>query len=648
MVLPPGMRPPPGGGGPDFDPDLPPPLFDLPPELLGPEREAAPPPQDEVPPPIEPGKVLERIERAVSFWSERDSRMDEDYGLYKMAVELSGVDPGLEGEVVVRNIPYTVVQKAASVLSARFPSLSLVAPSEDLRRTAEKVEDLLRWCWEEWDRAWRRRLHPSLLYDLAHFLALRGWAAARLSYDPDLSPPVVLELVDPRTVYPVFGSRGLRYVAVRRRQLVAEVLEEWGEDAASVVGDREEDESVVVEAYYDKDYHAVLVDGVFVKPPTPHGLGVCPWVIAISGGTPVRFVEGDPSSWTAEVGVSLFHGVKQAYRQVNKLLSQLATEVARMANPALLYFVDPDETDEPREISLSPGAINYLIAPKERVDVIRTSPNPADLGPLMQSLLDDLARGSLPPVLWGMGAGEQSGFAITMLSGSARDALQPLVLAIESFVEGVSEMALRLLRDLHQGGLGPVVRDRSGRWVYGAPVTVEEIAAVGGQVIARYRDLTPRDRAAMAQIGAMLAEKRLVSMRTVREEYLGIENPDQENERILEELIFTDQELMKEYLVPLSLARFDPELFQVWLAREARKRLEAKKQEEESRVRMERLSAIHGPEVGPPGQAPHPGVPPVPGMPPQPAPPEFGPEVFDALRRAMGASRGPTGQGPES
>jgi len=648
MVLPPGMRPPgpPGPPGPQGpDPDLPPPLFDLPGDLLGPEPIEAPPPRDERGPGIEPGKVLERIERAVSFWAERDQRMDEDYGLYRMAVELSGVDPGLEGEVVVRNLPYVVVQKAAAVLSARMPSISLVAPSEDKKKVAEKVENLLRWMWEEWDRAWRRRLHPSLFYDLAHFLALRGWAAARLSYDPDQNPPVVLELVDPRTVYPVFGSKGLRYVAVRRRQLVAEVLEEWGEAAIDAVGGMEEEESVTVEAYYDQDYHAVLVEGKFVKPPTPHGLGVCPWVIAISGGTPVRFVEADPASWTAEVGVSVFHGVKQAYRQVNKLLSQLATEVARMANPALLYFVDPDETDEPREISLSPGAVNYLIAPKERVDVIRTSPNPADLGPLMQSLLDDLARGSLPPVLWGMAGPEQSGFAITVLSGSARDALQPLVLAIESFVEGASEMALLFLRDLHQTGLGPVVRDRSGKWVYGSPVSIEEIAEVGTQVIARYRDLAPRDRAAMAQIGSMLAEKRLLSMRTVREEYLGVENPDQENDRILEELLFTDQEIMKDYLVPLSLARFDPELFQIWLAREARKRLEVQKREQESQEVMDRLASVHGPEMGGP---PHPGAPPVPGIPPQPVPPELGPEVFDALRRAMGSSRGPTGQGPVS
>ncbi len=658
MVLPP--RPPggpiPGGPGPEGpDPDLPPPLFDLPPELLGNVPEQAPPPRPPEHEPPDLGTVQERIERAISFWSDRDSRMDEDYQLYRLAVETAGVDPGLEGELVVRNLPYVAVQKVAAMLSVETPTISVPAPREELKREAEKIEDLLRWLWDEWDRAWRRRLHASLRYDLAHFLALRGWVTARISYDPEQEVPVVLELFDPRTVYPVMGGKGLRYLVVRRRQLVAEVLDEWGDAALEAVGDLELDESVTVESYYDATWHSVLVEGRFVKPPERHNLGACPWVVAVAGGSPVRFVEQDPSSWTAEVGVSVFHGIKQAYRQVNKILSQLATEVARMANPALLYFVDPDETDEPREISLSPGALNYLIAPKERVDVIRTSPNPADLGPLMQSLLDDLARGSLPPVLWGFGGSEQSGFAIAMLSSSARDALQPLILAIESFVEEASSLALQILRDLHGEGLGPLLRDRAGRWIYGSPVRPEDIARVGTRVVARFRDISPRDRASMAQIGAMLAEKRLVSMRTVREEYLGIENPDRENERILEELVYTDQELMKEYLVPLSLARFDPELFQIWLAREARKRLEAQKAKEESESRLERLSSVHGPEgqgpsgppSSPPGQAPHPGVPPVPGMPPQPVPPEFGPEVFDMLRRAMGTSRGPTGQGPE-
>lgn len=617
-------------GPPPEDPTKPPPLFDLPGDLLPQEVPAQPPPGPTPPEQPDLAQVQERIERAVQLWGPRDQRMDEDYQLYKLAVSVAGVDPGLEGEIVVRNLPYVAVTKVAAMLSAEFPTISIPAPDEAKHELANKVEDLLRWLWDEWDRAWRRSLHSSLTYDIAHYLALRGWVAARVTYDPSALPPVRLELVDPRSVYPVAGSKGLRYVAVRRQQLVGEVLDEWGEEAKAVIGQRNDDETVTVEAYYDQWWHAVLVDGKFVKEPTPHGYGVVPWVIAVSGGSPVRITEQDPQSWVAEVGVSIFHGVKQAYRQVNKFLSQLATEVARLANPPLLFYVDPDEADEPREISLSPGSVNYLIAPKERVEVIRTSPNPADLGPLMQSLLDDLTRGTLPPVLWGMAGGDTSGFAVSMLSSAAKDAIQPVIGAVEALVEGVSEIALTLIRDVHGRPVGPVVRDRLGRWTYGQPVTPEELAELGILVKARYRDLSPRDRAAMAQIAAMLADKRLISMRTAREQFLGLENPDLENERVLSELIFTDDQILKEYLTPLALARFNPDLFQIWLARESRKRQEA----------------LEAQQAAPPGP-PHPGMPPAPGIPPQPVPPQFGPAVFIPSEQAEGASRGPVGLGPE-
>jgi len=612
------------------EPTGPPGIFQLPPEFLQPpEADSAPPP----PPPSRPapdlGQVQERIERAVQLWGPRDQRMDEDYQLYKLAVAVSGVEQGLEGEIVVKNLPYVTVVKVASLLSAEFPQLSVPAPSESRKQLAERVEDLLRWLWDEWDRSWRRSLHGRLLYDAVHYLALRGWACARLLYDPQSDPPVRLELVDPRSVYPVAGSKGLRYVAVRRQQLAGEVLDEWGEQAVQVLGERQDDEPVTVEAYYDDLYHAVLVDGKFVKEPTLHGFGFVPWAIAIAGGSPVRITEQDPQQWVAEVGVSIFHGVKQAYRQLNKLLSQLATEVARLANPATLYYVDPDEHEEPEPIDLSPGAVNYLIAPKERVEVIRTSPNPSDLSPLVQALQEDLIRGTLPPVLWGQAGPETSGFTVAMLSAAARDALQPVIAGLELLIEEASSLALRLIRDVHGQPLGPLIRDRTGRWLRGEAVGPAEIAEVGDRVQARFREVSPRDRAAMAQIAALLTDKKLVSLRTAREEYLGIDNPDRENERVLEELIYGDSEILKEYLVPLSLARFSPDLFQIWLADRARKQAQAQ-------------MAPPAPPPSPPGP-PHPGIPPAPGIPPQPAPPQFGPAVFVPSEQAAG----PAGMGPE-
>lgn len=630
MVLPPPVPPPPEEEEENLG--LRPPVFDLPGDLLESplEVQGPPPPKPSRPRPTME-QVQSRIERAVQLWSFRDERMDEDEALYNLAVEVSGVeqlDP-LEGEVVVRNLPYVAVQKVAAIIAAEMPSLSLVSPSPDKADLAEKVEEGLRGLWEEWDRAWRRGLHGPLRHDMGHFLALRGWLAVRLSYDPEAEGiPVRLELVDPRWVYPMPGVNGLRYVAVRRRTLAGEVLDLFGEDAERVLQGVEDDEPVTLEAYYDDWWHSVLVESKPIKEPTAHQYGFVPWVIAVAGGAPLRASERDPDGWTRNVGPSVFHGAKQAYRAMNKLVSQLATEVARMANPSVIWYIDPDEKDEPRHIDLAPGATNFAIAPKERVEVVRTSPSPSDLGPLLQALVEDLNRASLPPVLWGVAGPETSGFAISMLSQAARDSIQPVVLAMQQAFEDVSDLALRLVRDHHPSPVGVPVLDARGRWVVGQAIDPEEIKQVGTKVKAHYRDLAPRDRAAFAQLAALLTDKRLISFRTAREQYLGLDNPDLENERVLEELIYTDEEVLKEYLTPLALARFDPELFEVWLAREGRKRREAEARQQA--------------EAGPP----HPGAVPAPGMPPQPAPPQFGPGVFSPLDQAQGAARGPAGMGP--
>ena len=614
-------------------------LFDLPPELA--EEAQAPPiaqppePQPSREAPTEE-EVRDRIDRAVEFWSERDRRMDEDLSLYRLATDLAGVEEfeASGGEVVVRNLPYVTVEKLANMISAEKPLLSVLAPSPDMTEAAEQVEDLCRWMREEWARIHRRTIKGSLARDEAHFALLRGWVAARLEYVFDTPPgevPVEMVLVDPRTVYPMPGDRGIRYVAHVQRLTLSAVLERYP-DAAELFEGQDETQSVELRAYYDDWWHAVMVDDKVVVPPTAHEYGFVPWAIAIAGGSPIRATADDDESWVADVGPSIFHGLRRTFRQANRIYSQLATEIARMGNPAKLYYYDADQNDQPQEIDLSPGSTNFLLAPREKVEVIRTSPNPADVAPLLQALSEDLQRASLPGVLWGIAGPEVSGFAVSLLSGAARDAVAGVLGAIEQLQEDCYEMALKLLRRFHDQPLGMAVIDRSGRWVAAGRVTPETLQQVGTRVQVRFRDFAPRDRLAMAQLGAQLAQGKLISLRTARERYLDLENPDAENDRVLEELIYQDDELVREYLVPLALAKFSPELFQVWLAREGR------------RMKAEQ-SAATSPSPPTPGEPTIPG-PPMPGMPPGPVPPPFGPG-FDAAAQAEAASAGAAGvEGP--
>uniref|UniRef100_A0A7C5RU72 Portal protein n=1 Tax=Thermomicrobium roseum TaxID=500 RepID=A0A7C5RU72_THERO len=571
-------------------------------------------------------QIANLVQRATEFWSLRDRRMDEDLSLYRMAEIPEG-----EGEVVIRNIPWVMVEKASSILSKQPPSIDAVPPENRLKEAAQAIEDFLRYAWEIWDRRWMQALHGPLLRDIAHFLCLRGWVTIRVSYNADAPPgeiPVDLHVCDPRQVYPQLGSSGLRYVVHRYWATVGEILDEWPEAEKRLSG-RDEDEVVEVVAYYDDWWHYLEVDGIEVKPPTEHGYGFVPWVVATGLGAPVRATQRDQTHWTQEVGVSIFHGIKRAYRQLNRLVSQLATEVARVANPPTVYYYDPARPDNPQPIRLSAGATNFLYFDRERVEVLQVTPNPANAAPVMQALLDDVEKGGLPGVLWGVGQG--SGFALTLQTDAAMDTLHPLTRVLEQVIEQVNQRALELIRDLHDGPVGYLVRDPlTGRMVSGQAITPDLIAAVGTRTVVRFRKVAPRDRVQMAQLAALLTDKKLISLETARDEFLGIENPQRENERVLADLAYLDPEVTREVLVPWALARTDPVLYELW--RQAKLR---KGQQEEQK----RTSAPERPGGAPPPQAAPPG------MPPQVLPPQLA-TLMSLLQHSQASVSG--GQGEEA
>lgn len=572
-------------------------------------------------------KIQALIQRATDFWSLRDVRMDEDLALYRMTKVPEG-----EGEVVIRNIPWVLVEKASSILSKQMPSIDAVPPENRLRGAAQAIEDFLRYAWEVWDRRWMQGLHGPLLRDMAHFLCLRGWVTVRIAYNADAPAgelPVDLYVCDPRQVYPQLGANGLRYVIHRYWATVGEVLDEWPE-AEKVLKERDEDQVVEVIAYYDDWWHYLEVDGEEVKPPTAHGYGFVPWIVATGLGAPIRATTKDQLHWTREVGVSLFHGIRRAYEQLNKVVSQLATEVARVANPPTVYYYDPARPDNPQPIKLSAGATNFLYFDRERVEVLQVTPNPANAAPVINALMEDIEKGGLPGVLWGVGSG--SGFALTLQTDAAMDTLHPLSRVLEQVVEQINQRALELIRDVHDGPVGYLVRDPlTGKLVSGQEITPDMISAAGTRTVVRFRKIAPRDRVQMAQLAALLTDKKLISLETARDEFLGLDNPQRENERVLADLAYLDPEVTREVLVPWALARTDPQLYELWRQAKLRKELEGRKKDS---------SALAVPAPSPPQPAP----PPAPqAPPPEVLPPQLA-ALMDMLRHSQASIAGGQGE----
>lgn len=517
-------------------------------------------------PPKKPdeAKLLSAMDKIIDFWRPRDERMDEDERLYQLTEE----DTTLNGEVIISNMPYATVEKAANILSSHKATVHSIPSRNDLREEASQLTDFLEWLWDDWDNSYRTSsIQGSLDRTKAHFLGLRGWSTERIGINLEVQPmenPLRMRPFDPRNVYPAFGSNGdMRFVVHRYWTTYGELFEEW-EEAEKKFEERDVTEIVEVKAYYDSYYHAVYADSQELKKLTAHEYGFVPWVVGTGYGAPARATVTDQTNWTKNVGVSIFHGAKGLYGKLNRILSQLATEVAKAANPPQIHYYDPQVGKEPQALDLSPGTVNYAFIDRERVEPIKLTSVPSEIGPLMEFIQQEISKVTLPDVLWGLGPGG-SGFMNAVNIDSARDQIHPLVEAITHTKQRMSELALKLILNFHDGPIGYFVKDKvSGEWSAGHTVTPGLIEEVGTKVIARFRDIMPKDRMMMAQIASMLTEKKIISIETARQEYVDIDNPERENDRVLADLMYLNEDVVNNVIIPTALAKTDPEMFQMW------------------------------------------------------------------------------------
>jgi hypothetical protein len=567
--------------------------------------------------------LRDKADKIVEFYQLRDSRMDEDLSLYRLTEEEGTTD----GEIILKNTPFVVVEKAANMIATQTPSIQVIPPDEDASEAAQKIEDFLRWSGDQWNKVGRKTLNGTMRHDMAHFLCLRGWVAARIWYDSeeeDADPnelPIRLKLYDPRQVYPKVGDKNLQYVVHRYWTTYGELVDEWP-DSEKDFEEVNPNDFVEVTAYYDDWYHAVWTEEADIKKVTEHEYGFIPWIINIGNSSPIRATTQNQSSWVREHGVSIFHGIKGSYKQLNKVLSQLATQVAASANPPSVYYYDPTMNKTPTPLDYTAGTTNFLLYDRERVDPLKLTPSPVETGPLIDALLDDQQKGSLPSILWGQG-GSESGWNTSILTDAAQDQLSPIIDAMIDTFEQVNEYTLRLIRDLHDGDIGFWVTGEDGKKRGGVTLSAEDIEQVGVFTEVAYRDISPKDRASMAQIAAMLVDKKLISMETAREEYLMLENPERENQRVLTDLIYQDEDLIKKGLVPAALAQANSDIFGFYMM-----------------MKQQELAQSGQPPQPPPPGGP-PGMPPpqAPGLPPTAQPP-IGQPGANPLMQSLGSAIG--------
>lgn len=598
-------------------------------------RPFALPPSPQTPPPAPPvAQIVAWKNERVARWQDRNQRMADDERLYLMKQAQTTKRSGKGGdELIVSNYIRSIIDRTAYKVSRRRKKITVTprAPDPPHIAAAQASEDFLYDTMRAAGDRHASALNNALEYDEAWYAALRGWLVSRvyLDYDADAENPVCVTLYDPMLCYPRPGKVG---IGTLRDMILFEQTDVQGFLAANpkyighphfagVNGAPKGDNDVVTWTWYEDAYWSVLIvdDGV-VLDQRCHNYGFCPWVVDLSGG---------PASHTKEArsqrGAGMAASIRHIYAYGNRFYSQMATGLARHANPPAKY---PHNGSEPVErVDLGPGARIPIDTSKGQDVVFLDTVPPPDTSAMMQAVIErELARGAVPDFVWGDPSGLSNGFQQATAIEAAMDALYPVSECIEQHYQRRNRLVLALVLvaerqgTVTQGGPDPLMalmqmaqQDGDGTDQEGmgedlgegvpeqpfqgftferptraqpsllallgvqppAPprlfevLTPDEVRLSGIESRVKLRKLTATDQLQITQMASMAVQSGLSSMRRVREDMLDYDDPDAVNAEVIYDQLFKDPEVMRAVFIPRVLRDADPELYQQYMALQA-------------------------------------------------------------------------------
>lgn len=576
-------------------------------------------------------QVLARAQADEAYWTRRNERMWRHQEMVLNRGKASD-----RGKLIVRlNDPRVLIEKTSGLIARREHRIEVPPKGDGNSRVAQRIENALRWWRGHQAREWAEGLHNPLAYDEAQSLLLRGWIAERLMLDPDDPTYTNVQVFDPLCVFPRVAGRRISRVCHVYQATVAQVVGDFPE-AAEVLGD-DEDRYVRVVGYYEATapyWYGVVADGRWVKEPVR--LGYFPWLLTVAKGAMSHQVygigENTAQDLSEHIGESFLESVEAMVRTMDIFVTILANATAKQENPPKIVTTVDGQL---KEVDLSTGATSTLVV-GESVQVLEIGPKIGQLLPLLQTLQDRINKGGLPSAMFGEGTSLESGFMSALLMGAAQDTLWTFIKAIESFYARRYTRFLEIFRD-YAGGLMEIVAPAAagiekvgiakGQRVWSEMLTPDDVRANGTYVEVTYEDISPADRVALGNLAALLVREKLIDLRTAREKYLGLDDPDLINDRVLGDLVYLNEAAVKQ-LAELNLLRLGriPELAA----------LQQAKAEQEAQAAQQAQMAQAGPPAPPiRGQAA--------GLPPGVLPPQMtgavnpAPSEEEMMAQMMGA-----------
>jgi len=380
------------------------------------------------------------------------------------------------------------------------------------------------------------------------------------------------------------------------RQREVEFTEWWNEDSEGVI------------------WNAKLVEGEFIQKPEKSDYDEIP-IIEVYGDTTAAT---DPNMKT----VSMLFPMEKLWKYKCRVMSQMATGLLWYFWPFI--YVMNDQGQVIPDADVRPGKTAQWPAGSQ-LNVVQIQPNMPLAEAMMNHVETGLQNSSFPNVLFGDAGNLQSGYGVNLLSQAAGGRISQIRTNLEASIAHINEMMLGFVEKFADDEEGVTIYgyNTSTAKPFGETLLPKHMENGFHRNIVRLEPNMPEDDIARITMAKTLADSGIISKRTVRDRFLRIPLPDDEENRILLEMALTSDELRGNTMIN-ALAAYTPTDWEDFIAGSPLADLQRKREAEQlGDSDMEEMRSA-GPAAPPPFLPP--GGPPIPppvgppggAMPPMP------------------------------
>ena len=479
-----------------------------------------------------PEEIIALVDSHYDLTEPLRTRMDDDHKLYR----LEEFDAGEGFQSYTSNEPQVYADKLiAWMTSAEMVVKIPYGNSErEQRENNDSKERFLLGLVKAADERLTSRFQPVVRNQMAWFITLRGWYAARalMTKDDEGETNIEIQPWDPLHTYWSEGKNGLAWACYKTKKTPSEIKAIWGVDLSSEGQGADDDDAIDVYDFYDSEDNIVCTEDTVLKKRTKHGATRVPVVLGPVGSQPlVQAVTSTGNLDTIEdYGESCYKSSRELFEKHNFMMSVMLELTARSRKQGLKVksrdgtkTLEEDPYKEGSEIALGQGED---VEPLGLLEMARES------GVFMGLISGEMQRGGLPHSIYGQLEFQLSGFAINTLRQGVETVLTPRLQAMEKAYKSI----FQLLCDQYiTGGFKSIEvsgQDKN-RMYFKEEVTADTIKNAGDAEITMIGQL-PQDemsKMSMAQI-AREGETPLLPDIFIRDNILGLQSADQMEDSI--------------------------------------------------------------------------------------------------------------------